>query len=415
MSSINSLAKLTSTSSTDASAANDAHGLPVMASDSVNSTSANLESDTCDMVSNIPIPPQSEVFNTYGERLTNAQLLARYGFMLEVNDNDVVVFDVEDMRPAWSFLAQAKLGTTHSADRHWSNFLSTLDRVLQLWPRHERWQHSGLVYQPYDNATPVPSTVATYQSFEGAVSTPRSSTIDKQRKTFVRQSGSRPMHVSCDAKISHALWVSFAMLATVLSSPRTDDLSMVERSAEETVADLQQLAARQLFWELRSESESARDGHEVTEDDDEGNTTVDTAEQMKQDFTPTYSEGDEVSFLILGDLRRVSCQPLLPFPGASVLRIFASSWRRVLLILTCARVLYNYRLPPRQLPISAATARAGHVCVAEIRRCHSRSQVKDPRLRGYHPTSISVLMLSRTGTCSAGKRSRLGMHSFTTR
>ena len=41
-----------------------------------------------DMVSNAGIPPGSEIYNTYGEELTNAQLLAQYGFILDVNDND---------------------------------------------------------------------------------------------------------------------------------------------------------------------------------------------------------------------------------------------------------------------------------------------------------------------------------------
>ncbi|PPQ67954.1 hypothetical protein CVT26_005834 [Gymnopilus dilepis] len=41
-----------------------------------------------DMVSNIGIPPDSEIYNTYGEDLTNAQLLGQYGFILDVNDYD---------------------------------------------------------------------------------------------------------------------------------------------------------------------------------------------------------------------------------------------------------------------------------------------------------------------------------------
>ena len=44
------------------------------------------------MVSNTVIPPNSEVFNTYGETLTNAQLLNQYGFILDVNENDRLVW-----------------------------------------------------------------------------------------------------------------------------------------------------------------------------------------------------------------------------------------------------------------------------------------------------------------------------------
>ena len=53
--------------------------------------------DTCDMVTNAPIAGDCEVFNTYGEILTNAQLLARYGFTLDSNDNDVIAWDLEDL------------------------------------------------------------------------------------------------------------------------------------------------------------------------------------------------------------------------------------------------------------------------------------------------------------------------------
>ncbi|CDO74967.1 hypothetical protein BN946_scf184945.g39 [Trametes cinnabarina] len=49
-------------------------------------------SDTVDMVTVRSIPPQSEVFNTYGADLGNAALLARYGFALEGGETDVVTF-----------------------------------------------------------------------------------------------------------------------------------------------------------------------------------------------------------------------------------------------------------------------------------------------------------------------------------
>ncbi|KIY68528.1 SET domain-containing protein [Cylindrobasidium torrendii FP15055 ss-10] len=48
-----------------------------------------------EMVSNTVIP-SGEVFNTYGEDLSNADLLMRYGFMSDVNDNDRVVWELVD-------------------------------------------------------------------------------------------------------------------------------------------------------------------------------------------------------------------------------------------------------------------------------------------------------------------------------
>lgn len=49
------------------------------------------------MVSNIPIPPHSEVFNTYGDILTNAQLLTRYGFTLDANENDNLTWTIDEV------------------------------------------------------------------------------------------------------------------------------------------------------------------------------------------------------------------------------------------------------------------------------------------------------------------------------
>ncbi|KAF5375546.1 hypothetical protein D9615_009138 [Tricholomella constricta] len=50
-----------------------------------------------EMVSNVPVLPNEEVFNTYGETLTNAQLLAQYGFVLDVNENDRLNWDLKEV------------------------------------------------------------------------------------------------------------------------------------------------------------------------------------------------------------------------------------------------------------------------------------------------------------------------------
>ena len=50
-----------------------------------------------EMVSNAGIPPHSEIFNTYGETLTNAQLLNQYGFILDVNENDRISWSINQV------------------------------------------------------------------------------------------------------------------------------------------------------------------------------------------------------------------------------------------------------------------------------------------------------------------------------
>jgi hypothetical protein len=49
------------------------------------------------MVSNTGIAPNSEVFNTYGETLTNSQLLNQYGFVLDVNENDRLLWSAPEI------------------------------------------------------------------------------------------------------------------------------------------------------------------------------------------------------------------------------------------------------------------------------------------------------------------------------
>ncbi|KAF8870889.1 hypothetical protein BD779DRAFT_508069 [Infundibulicybe gibba] len=54
--------------------------------------------DVCyDMVTNSIIPPFTEVFNTYGENMSNAQLLSRYGFIIDGNEHDYLAWDVEEI------------------------------------------------------------------------------------------------------------------------------------------------------------------------------------------------------------------------------------------------------------------------------------------------------------------------------
>jgi hypothetical protein len=49
------------------------------------------------MISKTAIPPHTEIFNTYGEDLTNAQLLNQYGFILDVNENDRLFWTMDDV------------------------------------------------------------------------------------------------------------------------------------------------------------------------------------------------------------------------------------------------------------------------------------------------------------------------------
>ncbi|KAG8929985.1 hypothetical protein FRC02_004798 [Tulasnella sp. 418] len=61
-------------------------------------TQSTSDEDTCDMVTNVPIEANEEIFNTYDSHLSNAQLLCHYGFSLEGNANDEVTWDLVDLK-----------------------------------------------------------------------------------------------------------------------------------------------------------------------------------------------------------------------------------------------------------------------------------------------------------------------------
>lgn len=58
------------------------HAEPPLVSDYHSSGSEEDEEDTVQMVTNAVIHPEREVFNTYGESISNSELLINYGFQL---------------------------------------------------------------------------------------------------------------------------------------------------------------------------------------------------------------------------------------------------------------------------------------------------------------------------------------------
>jgi hypothetical protein len=92
-----------------------------------------------EMVSNTGIPPLTEVFNTYGDGLTNAQLLSQYGFILDMNDNDRVSWTATEVL---HILAPGQF-----TDRDLKEFLTCLRQAVPLIPtNHVLFEHSQLVY-----------------------------------------------------------------------------------------------------------------------------------------------------------------------------------------------------------------------------------------------------------------------------
>lgn len=77
-----------------------------------------------EMVSNAPIMPNCEVFNTYGEHLGNAQLLTRYGFTINGNEHDQITWDLEEL---WGEDDNVKDGQGTSSRS------GQFERITKLW------------------------------------------------------------------------------------------------------------------------------------------------------------------------------------------------------------------------------------------------------------------------------------------
>ena len=101
------------------------------------------------MVVNAPIASGTEVFNTYGAKLTNAELLVRYGFLLDANDNDTLTWTIEEI---WG----AAGATLHDLrPRRWDDHAGygACMEILRDWQYDAGWADSELVIdtEPSEN------------------------------------------------------------------------------------------------------------------------------------------------------------------------------------------------------------------------------------------------------------------------
>lgn len=125
------------------------------------------------------IPPYSEVFNTYGEDMTNAQLLAEYGFALDGNDNDCITWDWEDLCEC----------TRRSQSRDWDAFMEVYAGVVKGWGEEPTlWEDSGLVYCPSLTGCASPGRHLPERGGRGGV-----------------------LCLDSDGRISHQLWIYCAL------------------------------------------------------------------------------------------------------------------------------------------------------------------------------------------------------------
>lgn len=146
------------------------------------------DEDSCELVSVRTIRAGQEVMNTYGGReLSNARLLAYYGFALPGNKHDRVSFSLDEVVP------QTSTARNHH-QQEWS-------RLLKEWQSEQ----SGRLSQPGTGRT---------ANHEDAVDSDDDDDEDEiangDKDTLLSDPLSADLFCDADARLSHALWLRLA-------------------------------------------------------------------------------------------------------------------------------------------------------------------------------------------------------------
>lgn len=165
------------------------------------------------MVSNLPIlvpasdrpDAQTEVFNTYGARLSNATLLARYGFLLEGNEWDQIEW-------GWAELLEVVRRKRDEGEEATRSFVHRYRAMVAAWPAWEGWKGSELVYEPSLDDTGSRSTLERRDPADIEVA-------GRERELQA--------NINADGKVSHHLWIFCAMLAGFMDNVTKDDLRRI--------------------------------------------------------------------------------------------------------------------------------------------------------------------------------------------
>lgn len=145
------------------------------------------------MVANLPIGSEQEVFNSYEKGLTNAELLCQYGFILDVNENNVVSWSVDELLR----------DTTKPEEMH-----QLWEGLVSLWPSNASWDETQLVYNPRRE-----------DDDEDGVPTPK-------------RTNSSLLLINADGQMSHQLWLFlYTLVLSDVDVGSTDALLEVRKAA----------------------------------------------------------------------------------------------------------------------------------------------------------------------------------------
>ena len=181
------------------------------------STNTAEPENTCEMVVNAAVAPDGEVFNTYGAKLTNAELLVRYGFMLDSNDNDILTWTMEEVWDA----AGSALTNVPPRRRDDDAGYATCMEILRDWQYDAGWGDSDLVIdtEPDENRN--------------------------------------PLYMTADGVLSHKLWLAIALV-----SLRGQGMTI-------EAAHIRQLMARMARMQIQMEQGQTRARNEGSDKDDD--------------------------------------------------------------------------------------------------------------------------------------------------
>jgi hypothetical protein len=158
--------------------------------------------DEIEMVTASAITTGEEVFNTYGATLSNAQLLARYGFALDGNEHDCVTWSLSDLYSVFGVSAE---------DARTLGGIFTM--LLSRWPGADCWDASDTVYND-----------------RGAVG-----------DVYTSRAGAPCLAVEADGRVSHGLWAWAACRALVargIDTPRVVELASAMSEAHVRIEEL---------------------------------------------------------------------------------------------------------------------------------------------------------------------------------
>jgi len=144
--------------------------------------------NTCEMVVNAAIAPGSEIFNTYGAKLTNAELLVRYGFMLGANDNDILTWTTEEI---WDAAGATLDDIRPPRWDHHASYGACME-ILRDWEYDAGWADSELVIETE------------------------------------RSENRNPLYMTADGVLSHKLWLAIT-LATLWRQGTTIDVAQTRQ------------------------------------------------------------------------------------------------------------------------------------------------------------------------------------------